>query len=90
MAFEGMDVEAVSSLAGQLDTHASQINSTISAIDGIISNMEGSWKGRDAVEFQGWWQSQHRPHMLAVEHAISGLAQSARNNVQQQQAASAQ
>ncbi len=90
MAFEGMDIEAVSSLAGQLDTQASQINSTINAIDAIINNMEGSWKGPDAVEFQGWWQSQHRPHLQSAEQAISGLAQSARHNVNAQQAASAQ
>jgi uncharacterized protein YukE len=89
MAFEGMDIEAVSSLAGQLDTQANQIQSTIIAIDGIINSMEGSWKGPDAVEFQGWWQSQHRPHLHAAETAISGLAVSARNNVSAQQAASA-
>ena len=89
MAFEGMDVDAVSSLAGQLDSQASHIQSVISAIDGIISSLEGSWRGADAVEFQGWWQSQHRPHMVAVEAAVSGLAQSARSNVAQQQQASA-
>ena len=89
MAFEGMDIDAVASLAGQLDTQANQIQSTIGAIDGIIANMEGSWKGADATEFQGWWQSQHRPHLAAAESAISGLAHSARNNVAQQQQASA-
>jgi uncharacterized protein YukE len=90
MAFEGMDIDAVTSLATQLDGQASQIVSTINAIDGIISNMEGSWRGADATEFQGWWQSQHRPAMVSVEQAVSGLAQSARNNISQQQQASAQ
>jgi WXG100 family type VII secretion target len=88
MAFEGMDVDAVTGMAGQLDSQASQIQSVISSIDGIISNMEGSWKGADALEFESWWQSQHRPAMVAVETAVTGLGQSARNNVSQQQTAS--
>jgi len=89
MAFEGMDIDAVTSLTGQLDNQANQIQATIAAIDSIVSQMEGAWKGPDAVEFQGWWQGQHKPHMLAVEQAVLGLAQSARTNVAQQQQASA-
>jgi len=89
MAFEGMDVDAVTSLAGQLDAQASQITSTINAIDGIVSNMEANWKGADASEFQGWWLSQHKPALQSAEQAVSGLAQSARNNVSAQQSASA-
>ncbi len=84
MAFEGMDTEAVRGLAQQLDGQASAINSVINSINGVVNQMETTWKGADATQFQGWWESQHRPALLAAEQAISGLATSARNNASQQ------
>lgn len=85
---EGMDVDAVRSMAAQLDHQASAINSVINAIEGIIRQMAESWRGSDATQFQGWWEQQHRPALHAAEEAISGLATSARNNAAQQEATS--
>jgi uncharacterized protein YukE len=89
MAFEGMDVAEVESLGHQLMNQGNTIQSVINAIDGIVNTMESVWKGQDATVFQGWWQSQHRPALVAAEAAVHGLGQSALNNVQQQIDASA-
>lgn len=85
MAFEGMDVEVVSSLGNQLRHQESAIHSIVSAIDGIVNQMEGSWKGHDATEFQNWWQSQHKPALMNAASAVGGLGQSALNNASAQQ-----
>jgi WXG100 family type VII secretion target len=90
MAFEGMDTDEVRSLAGQLQTQAQNITQVISSIDSIVASMENVWKGKDATDFQGWWQSQHRPHLNNAEQAIMGLHQSALNNAAQQDQASGQ
>jgi WXG100 family type VII secretion target len=88
MAFEGMDIQAVRSLAGQLDQQASHIQDAVNQTSGLVGQLEGAWQGPDAQEFRGWWEQQHRPHMMACHDAISGLAQSARNNAQAQEDAS--
>ena len=90
MAFEGMDVDEVRSLAGQLQTQAQNITQVVSSIDSIISSMENVWKGKDATDFQSWWQTQHRPHLNQAEEAIMGLHQSALNNAAAQDQASGQ
>ncbi|MDA8282312.1 MAG: WXG100 family type VII secretion target [Actinomycetota bacterium] len=84
MAFEGMDPDVVHALGQQLKNQEQAIRSTVSAVDGIINQMEGSWKGPDAVQFLGWWQQQHRPALLQAADAVGGLGQSAWNNVEQQ------
>jgi uncharacterized protein YukE len=83
-----MDVSAVQSLGTQLRNQESSINSIVAAIDGLINQMEGAWKGADATQFQGWWQSQHKPALIAAAQAIGGLGTSALNNASQQQQAS--
>jgi len=88
MAFEGMDVEEVRTLAGQLQNQANNITQVISSIDSIVASMENVWKGKDATDFQGWWTQQHRPALHNAEQAIMGLHQSAMNNAMQQDQAS--
>ncbi len=90
MAFEGMDVDEVRSLAGQLQTQAQKITEVVSSIDSIVSSMENVWKGKDATDFQSWWQTQHKPHLNQAEEAIMGLHQSALNNASAQDQASGQ
>lgn len=88
VAFEGMDPDVVYGLGQQLKNQESSLHSIVSAVDGIINQIEGAWKGQDATEFQGWWQQQHRPALLAAAEAVGGLGQSAWNNVNQQRQAS--
>ena len=90
MAFEGMDVDEVRSLAGQLQNQAQKITDVVSSIESIVSSMENVWKGKDATEFLSWWQTQHKPALNHAEQAIRGLHQSALNNAIAQDQASGQ
>jgi len=85
----GMDPQAVLSIATGLDSQSGHIQNTIVTVDGIVQNMMQNWHGSDAQTFLGWWQNQHRPALVAAGQSISGLAQSARNNVSQQETTSA-
>lgn len=84
----GMDVVEVTRLAQRLANQAVEIQSTIGMIDGIASRISESWSGPDATEFVGWWYHQHRPALQRAQSDLSGLAQSALNNAQQQTDAS--
>lgn len=88
MSIVGMDVDAVEGLAGQLEHQAAAIDGVINQINNLISQLQGVWKGHDAVEFEGWWNQQHRPALASAREAISGLGQSARNNASAQRDAS--
>ena len=87
MAFSsGMNVGEVRGLAKRLDDQAGKINGElISQINGILSSLESNWQGGDFVKFKGWWETEHRPRLQKLAEDISGLAQSARNNAQEQE-----
>lgn len=80
MAFEGMDVDQVTSIGNQLKTQADQINNVIAAINGLVSQLPGVWQGRDATEFESWWNNQHKPALVNAATAVNGLGVSAINN----------
>lgn len=84
MTFQGMDVPQVQSIGNQLKHQADQINSVISAINGLVSQLPGVWHGKDATEFESWWNTQHRPALQNAAQAVAGLGQSALNNAQDQ------
>jgi WXG100 family type VII secretion target len=83
-----MDIAQVQGLGRQLQGQADQINSIISSINSLVSQLRAAWEGKDAQEFEGWWQQQHRPHLQQASEAIRGLGQSALNNAQEQMNAS--
>jgi WXG100 family type VII secretion target len=89
MAKLGMDDQAVRALAGQLDGHAKAIAGLVGQIEGVVSRMHVSWHGDDATSFVNWWHNQHRPALQRAHDAITGLAQSARNNATEQDRVSA-
>jgi uncharacterized protein YukE len=80
MAFEGMDVDQVTRIGHQLNAQGDQIDHVINAINGMVQSLAGVWHGKDATEFESWWNNQHRPGLQAASHAIHGLGQSALNN----------
>ena len=84
MAFEGMDVAEVQTLAHQLQQEGNEIEAEIRAVNSIIAQLIEVWSGPDAVQFEGWWNQQHRPALHAAADAVTGLGQSALNNAQQQ------
>lgn len=84
MALVGMDVEHVQNIGRQLQQQAEAITHVISAVDGLIAQAEGAWKGQDAIQFRDWWNSQHKPHLQQASEAVRGLGQSALNNASEQ------
>lgn len=88
MSLEGMDAGEVRQLAAQMRNQAAAISGAIATVDGLVHQLLGAWNGRDASEFQGWWQQQHRPALVECQAAVTGLAQSADNNAQSQDLAS--
>ena len=80
----GMNVEQVQNLARQLQCKGDEIDSLANSINSLIDQLQANWKGHDAVEFKGWWDSQHRPALQKLSDAIKGLGQSANFNAQAQ------
>lgn len=88
MAFEGMDVDQVISTGNQLKAQGDAIDHVISAINALVSQLPSIWQGKDATEFESWWNTQHKPALSQASAAIHGLGQSALNNASAQTGAS--
>jgi len=86
--FSGMNVEAVEGLARQLKGKSGEIDSLVAQIGRIVDDLQVQWKGSDASQFKGWWDSQHRPAMQKLSQDIAGLSQSALNNASEQRSVS--
>ena len=88
MAFEGMDVDAVGAIYHQMTSLAQQLESIVSSMPGLVSNLEGAWKGPDAQQFAAQWPS----HQAQLQNALAGIqeicAHTQANLVQQQQTSS--
>lgn len=85
MSRMGMDVNEVRNVGNQLKHQAGEIGNAIVAIENLINNAITVWEGNDAKQFHDWWNSQHKPALTNVQHAIDGLGQSALNNAQEQE-----
>lgn len=82
----GMNIDQVRDYARQLDGQAEQIRGQlINQMNSILGGLEGNWAGPDFVQFKGWWEQEHRPRLMKIAEDIAGLAQSARNNAQEQE-----
>jgi uncharacterized protein YukE len=85
--FQGMDVEAVRSLAQQMSAKAEEIEHLSNALS---SQLDGTqWVGHDAVSFRGEWSGAHRSQLAAVANALRDASTAAGNNANQQEQASA-
>lgn len=80
----GMNVDQVENLGRQMKGKANEIDALANAINGLIDQLQAAWKGQDATEFKGWWDSQHRPALLKLREAIDGLGQAALHNANDQ------
>jgi WXG100 family type VII secretion target len=80
----GMNVDQVENLGRQLKGKANEIDGLTNAINGLVDQLQTTWKGHDASEFKGWWDSQHRPALQRLREAIDGLGQSALHNASEQ------
>lgn len=80
----GMNVDVVEQIARDLKAQAAQIAQIISKVNSLVVQSQNEWKGKDATDFAGWWNNQHRPALTDLQHKLEGLGQSAQNNASEQ------
>ncbi len=85
----GMDPEAVETLSKDLKTQAGRVAEVISKIDGLVSHMQGIWKGQDAEQFASSWRDHHRKALHTAQVEIEDLGKSALRNANEQRQVSA-
>jgi uncharacterized protein YukE len=88
MARMGMDVDQVEQAGRQLKTQAGKIDALIKEINGVVTGLASVWDGADAQRFVNDWWPKHRQALVAAQHEIDGLGQSALNNATEQRGVS--
>jgi uncharacterized protein YukE len=89
MAREGMDVDVITNDGTQMkDIGQNAIPSVISAVEGIVSELHGTWSGQDSEAFVNAWNSTFKPNLTRIAGEVAAHGQLALTNAQEQQAAS--
>lgn len=84
--FLGLDPELVGQMATRFEGEAQNINQLITQMNTLVSNnIPANWKGPDAQQFQGDWESTLRQQLVTVENSLRNAATAARRNVSAQQ-----
>ena len=81
MARLGVDDAEVERVGNSLTTQANQLHDVMNQIGTLVSQAVAVWEGNDALQFQDWWNSQHKPALEQAWQAIEGLGHSVLNNV---------
>ena len=82
--FLGMNPDQVEQIGRDLKGQAGQIAAVISKVNSLVSRSQSEWKGKDATDFAGWWNNEHRPRLTELQHKLEGLGQAALNNASEQ------
>jgi hypothetical protein len=86
MSMEGMNIEAVRTIATGLTQNSQSLRSCISQIDRMVNGIE--WQGNDAQQFRSSWSGEHRPLMSQAALRLATSASELRKQADQQEAAS--
>lgn len=87
--WHGMDPDEVDGLARRINSEASNLQSVMTKLDGLVSSMQTNWSGTDSTRFHDTYQSQYRGQIAnAIQH-LNSLATTAMNNANEQRATSA-
>lgn len=84
--FTGMDIEAVRSLAQQMNSSAEEIRSLASRLSSALEGTQ--WVGPDREKFVGDWQGQYMTSLNQVAQGLVDAAQRATSNASEQETAS--
>lgn len=88
MAFEGMDVDVVGGqILPQMNAQLQQLETVINTMQGVVSNLEGAWKGPDAARFAAEWPS-HHAQLVAAHTGLQEMRDHTQRNLNEQQSAS--
>jgi uncharacterized protein YukE len=89
MAREGMDVDVISNDGTQMkDVGATAIPSVIHSIEGIVTQMRGTWHGPDAEAFVNAWNSTFKPNLTKIAGEVQTHGELAVKNASEQRDAS--
>ncbi len=86
MAFFGMDIEQVRSLANQLGQKAQVIDDLINTITSQLSSTD--WKGPDADNFRNDWNGTLTSQLRNVAQALRDAQDRANRNASEQETTS--
>lgn len=81
---DGMDVERVREIAGQLKTEAGKIGEVEQNGTSQVSALAENWLGTDSEAFATEWQTAQK-QLQAATSALEGYAQKAEHQAQQQE-----
>lgn len=84
MAFEGMDVDAVTGILTHLHSLESQLASVIQGMTHQVTALEGAWQGPDAKQFAAQWPT-HQAALTQAAHALQDIIMHTQANLNQQQ-----
>ena len=84
----GMNTDLVREQAIRIDGVVGDLDAVSAGIEQTVARLAQQWRGPDMERFQGWWRDQHKPNLARISESIAGLAQSARNNAEEQDRAS--
>jgi WXG100 family type VII secretion target len=84
MAFEGMDVDQVTSILTRLHSLDTQLTSVIQGMNQEISALESAWQGPDAKQFAAQWPS-HQTALTQAANALQDIITHTQANLSQQQ-----
>ena len=87
MAFEGMDVDEVTSICNQMNGLLSQLEQVCTTMPGLVHQLEGAWKGHDAQMFASQWPG-HQTQLTAAASGLREMVTHTHNNLQAQISAS--
>lgn len=84
---QGLDVEAVRSLANTLRTQAESVRQVVTTITAQMGQTQ--WNGPDAVQFQEEWDGQHSAKLNEIASALDTYGTTADSNASTQESTSA-
>jgi uncharacterized protein YukE len=84
MAFEGMDIDAVTAVYHQMTGLSQQLQSIVTSMPSLVSSLEGAWKGPDAQQFAAQWPT-HQAQLQAALNGLHEICAHTQANLQQQQ-----
>jgi uncharacterized protein YukE len=88
MAFEGMDVDEVSTrILPQMTAMLQQLQTIVATMPGVVTDLEASWKGPDSAQFAANWPT-HHAQLCAAYSALQDMHAHTQSNLAAQQQAS--
>ena len=84
MAQVGMDVDVVRQIGKNLGTASNDLATALNNINGLLTQAQANWRGKDASHFHDLWQGQYQGQLKKIIQEISDLGTAAGRNADEQ------